>query len=367
MGSLRGMTAAALGSLLLTAALTAGCSLLPAEGLTAVINPAIRPSGGADGFVSVERSFDFEQVPTRITVPVDSAVYEGATQAQKSAIFIGGDEPADWTSDYYRAFISEKHQDRFYASLVEALRSASSQRGLDSSRYVELVIAMAQSLEYRIDPGDLAPKFPIETFADGFGDCDDKTLLAAGILSREGYDVAILLFGPEEHVAMGIRAPGLDYAGTGYAYVEMSSPSMVGIVPKQLTGGIVLESKPEVIRIGEGGRTFDAGDRIAYISDALRRLEAKRSALGDRIQADKSRLDDRRTGLEADKRSLDGGSPSMADITAFNSRVAEYNRLVEKLDADIDRYNSLNETLRFAAENPAARPQVDLRLRQMGF
>ena len=177
---------------------------------------------------------------------------------------------------YYRAFIDEKHQEPFYASLLEALRTTRQEKGLEDSRYVELVTSMTQSLEYHTDPGSLAPKFPIETFADGFGDCDDKTLLAASLLAREGYDVAVLLFQPEKHVALGIRAPGLDYRGTGYAYVELTQPSLVGKPAEKLANGIQLTSQPEVIKIGEGTKGYGAGEQIQFIVSRLAEMSAAR-------------------------------------------------------------------------------------------
>ena len=206
--TLRALLLALTLSLALVAGLTAAsCSgFLPTAPPPGVIQPSITPSSADKGSLTVTREFTFENGKVRLSVPIDRSVFAGAVGAQKAAIFVGGEQPSDWVPDYYRAFIDEPTRRPSTTRCSRRCARFVSELALDASRYAELITSMAQSLEYNTDPGSLAPKFPIETFGDGYGDCDDKTLLAAALLSREGYDVAILLFQPEKHVALGIRA-----------------------------------------------------------------------------------------------------------------------------------------------------------------
>jgi hypothetical protein len=333
-----------------------------------VIQPSITPSATESGTETVGREFTFEQATIRLDVPVDRSVYAGAVGARKSAIFLGGKEPPNWVAGYYRAFVDEEHQTAFYDALAGALHQVRDQEGLDSSRYVELVTSMAQNLEYRTDTGNLAPKFPIETFGDGFGDCDDKALLAAGILARDGYDVAILMFSPEKHVALGVRAPGLDYKGTGYAYVEMTEPSLVGIPAEELAGGTKLTSQPEVIKIGSGTGAYEAADQIQYIQQRLAEIEAERAQLKTEIDSETAELKRLDASLQAERQSLQSITDRSAYISAvdrFNREIRDYNDRVAAMGRLIDRYNILVEAQRFAAENQTARPQVYERLRAL--
>lgn len=91
------------------------------------------------------------------------------------------------------------------------------------------LIAFVQGLEYQPDlspNGELIewPKYPLETLWDGGGDCEDSAILAASLLLRLGYDVA-LLFLPS-HTALGIAGaeglPGtfLEVGGRRYYYYE---------------------------------------------------------------------------------------------------------------------------------------------------
>ena len=350
---------------------TAGCArVLSAAMPSGVIQPRIVPPSTEQGSLGVTREFAFENRTIRLSVPVDRAVYAGATSAQKSAIFFGDSKPGDWVPDYYRAFVNEEHQDAFYAAMLKTLREVRQRDGLDASRYAELITSMVQSLEYRTDPGSLAPKFPVETFADGYGDCDDKTLLAAGLLSRDGYDVAILLFRPEKHVALGIRAPGVDYKNTGYAYVELTEPSLIGVPAEKLAGGIALTSQPTVIKIGEGTGAFLAGDQIDYIQRRLREVDSAAKRLQNEIASKTTQHTSRRASLDQARQALSTTSDPNALAVAvprYNEQVQAYNALTTELNGLISRYNALVDVQRYVADHQTARPQVYEQLRSARF
>jgi hypothetical protein len=101
--------------------------------------------------------------------------------------------------------------------------------GWSSYDEVANFVTFVQSLEYEPDlspNGELIewPKYPLETLWDGGGDCEDLAILAAALLFRLGYDVA-LLFLPG-HVALGIAGaeglPGtfLEVGDERYYYYE---------------------------------------------------------------------------------------------------------------------------------------------------
>jgi hypothetical protein len=336
--------------LLALALAASGCSQLPFLGApTGVIEPRIVPSTSEHGSRVVERTFSFEDAKVRLKIPVNRAVYA--------------------VGNYYRAFIDEPNQEAFYASTAQALHAVRSQKKLDSARYVELVTSMVQQIEYRTDPGNLAPKFPIETLADGYGDCDDKTLLAAGILSRDGYDVAILVFTPEKHVALGIRAPGLDYKGTGYAYVEMTDPSLVGVPAEELQGGIRLTSQPTVIPIGQAQGAYTAGAQIGYIQRRLDEIKGSETGMKAQIDAGNAELNARRTALQGAKSTLPstaGDPAALAAVTRYNEQVRAYNDMAAQVNGVVAKYNALIDAEKFVAGHQNSRPQVYELLRKVG-
>lgn len=324
--------------------------------------------------VTAERKFRFENRTYAIRVEIDGGVYAGARRAVKKAVKSGSFEDIDWIPDYYRAFIDEPHEKPVYEGVLRETRRIREEEGLDDDRYAELIAAFVQSLDYKVDPEDLSPKFPVETLAQDAGDCDDKSLLLAALLAEEGYNVSILFFEPEKHVGVGLRADEPRYPGTEYAFVETTRPSMVGFVPERLgEGEISLESKPRVIRIGTGEKSYGSGDQVAYVLRALaeaerrqrsaaadlQRLETERASLGTRVEARKR---------EVQQRSKDGYGQGYLDaIKRYNSLADEYNRLVSRINPIAEEHNRLVDVQKHVWAHQDDRPGVYEWVRKNGL
>lgn len=317
--------------------LLAGCSGGWPEG---VIYPSITLDETVTHDYPVSRTFTFEGRQVTLDVTVDGSLYAGAVAAEKSVTRFGDARENDWIEDYWPAFIDEEHQEPFYTDVLAALRQARDTLGLDSDRYAELLTVFVQSLVYETDPVDLEPKFPVETFVDGSGDCDDKTLLLAGLLAREGYDVAILMFEPEKHVALGIRSADLPYRNTGYAFVETTSGGFIGMVPDSLTGDLTLTSEPRVFRIGAGSTAYTAGDDVRAILDGRSRAIAEAGDLVAEIEAADAELDTLKSDLDAMQAQMNS-LKSVRNTAEYNALVPEYNALVERYNAAADERNAL--------------------------
>lgn len=327
--------------LLLVAVLLPGCALpeivpLPPD----VVYPSIEPAEDAVPMAPVTYAWEFEGAEARLSVSIDAAVYEGAKGAQKSALFFREIDELEWIPAYYRAFVDEPAQEPLYESLREGLRGLRDSLGLDSDRYAELIVTMVQSFEYRTDPVYLEPKFPVETFGDLKGDCDDKTLLAAGLLAREGYDVAILVFSPEQHVALGIRTNGETFGDTGYALVETTTPTLFGWVPDSLNGDITLESEPMVVPIGDGGRSYGAGTQVDAIRAEYERAAAVVEGLTPEIEQSQAELESMSAEAEKLRAEMDRLS-SQGDAAGYNSLVPRYNELAATYNTAAAEHNAL--------------------------
>jgi len=320
-------------------AVVVGCASKMSGG---VVYPSITPEAGVDYGIPVSATFTFEGEPVTIDVTVDGALYEGAQTADKTVTRFGNARENDWIEDYFPAFVEEEHQDPFFDALLAELRTIRDQRHLDGDRYVELLTVFVQSIEYRTDPVDLEPKFPVETFVEGNGDCDDKTLLLAGLLTRERYDVAVLLFEDEKHVALGIRCEECDYRGTGYAYTETTAQGFVGMVPEQFSDGIELQSRPKVFKIGSGEKTYTAGDEVREILEGRKQASALVAEISTQIaEADRSLREIERT-LQTRRAELDrllAGD----DKGGYRAAIPGYNELIDRYNAAIEHRNSLAE------------------------
>lgn len=249
--------------------------------LHCITYPEIVPAA-VSGTRSVSVKIPYAHLNYSRTVEISESLYTGAKESGKAASVPAGTGDA-WLAGYYRAFIFDKHLEPFYKTLLTPFREIRRELRLDSDRYLELLTAYVQGLPYdheKLASIQIAPRFPVETVVDGTGICSDKSLLLAGMLSAEGYAAALLHFGKENHLAVGIPAPaGFDFKKTGYAVIETTAVSYIGSDPCTETQG-ALVTRPKVIPMGNGTKTYSAIRDTAKILAVIRELEEKLSPEG---------------------------------------------------------------------------------------
>jgi hypothetical protein len=285
--------------------------------------------------------FPFEQSVVTISVPVNRSVFEGARQADKEVTIFGNISENVWMADSYRALAGDHAQDELYNSLATEFRSVKEKMGLSDDEYVELLTSYAQSLRYETITENPA-KFPVETVVDASGDCDDKSLLLAGLLSHEGFRVALLSFGPEAHMAIGVGSVDYRYKNTNYTFIEATNFSYVGVPTTTLENGVILRSDPVIIPFGEGLKTYTLGQETRFISDTgilaekrakelerqLLEIEPDLKAQWDRI----AQIEQQMTGMRAS-----------GNIRGYNELVSEHNALVSGYNTQLDTYRQIRD------------------------
>ncbi len=313
------------------------------------VPPAIVPVEGATLDHDTAYSFPFEQQTVSVRAAVDPAVYAGAKQADKAIYLYENFTKDEWLPLYYLAFINDTHQEPFYADLLAQFRTVRDRDELDSDRYLELLASFVQAIPYRTGDRLVEPKFPIETFADGYGDCDDKSLLLAGLLAREGYASALLYFEEEQHMAVGVKAPGCGFSGTKYAYLEVTNASYVGIPPQELADGTVIASDPLVIPVGDGTLDYGSCEDVRAIEDALLVSHARFAALEDEVEDRAAALQETEGKLASLRAEMDR-LHAAGNIVEYNARVPAYNGLVDDYNSISAEYNRMVGDLRTYAE-----------------
>ncbi len=321
-------------------AAAAGCLY----GVPGITPPAVYPRivpvpGGAMPNPPVYR-FPFGNGTVWVNISVQPPVYAGARAADKSVrISDQHMKEEDWKAGIYQAMVADPAQDSFYSSLAGAMRKVRDEKKLEPDAYAELMAVFVQSIPYE-HQNLSTPRFPVETYVDGKGDCDDKSLLLAGLLSREDYRAALLYFEPEHHMAAGVGCQGPGYRGTGYAYIETTNVSLVGIVPVELEGGARLDSDPMVIPVGSGSRNYtrcnETGQIWQEVLDTASRLESLEASL----QALEQELDGRRAVLEGQKQVLDAARAN-GDLERYNAGVGAYNEGVVAYNQRLSEYRDL--------------------------
>lgn len=270
----------------------------PAYPASTITMPAIAYNA-TPGTISRQYTFSFQQENITLLTDVRAAVYYGAKNGDKFATVPAEAQPETLAADYYRAFVNDPAQEQVYTDLLGSFRTIRQQYRYSDDEYLELLTVFVQSLPYDNASAarpDTVARFPAETIVDGTGDCDDKSVLLAGLLSREGYNVSLLLFIPEHHMAVGVSSDCLRYGDTGYTYVETTGVSFIGDVPKRLNqsekyvpegevpGTVPIASAPVVIRVGSGSKMFTGSGETAYIL-------AQKSAINARLASLKTEID----------------------------------------------------------------------------
>lgn len=304
-----------------------------------VVVPRIIPAQGQSSYLPANHSFSFQDKQVTISVPVDSSIYNGAKSTDKSVSIYGNVSESTWIAESYHEMVCDPAQDRMYDDLAGQFRSVRDAMQLSDDEYLELMAAYTQSLAYVTTPDNPA-KYPVETLVDGTGDCDDKSLLLAGLLSHEGYRVALLSFTPESHMALGIGSTGPLYKNTSYAYLETTNLSYAGIVPEKLGGGVTLRTDPLVIPVGNGTMLYQSGAETTYLEDMATLSEQQAMALEPEIARMTSDLyaeKDRITKLESRMQAL----RSTGNIVGYNSLVPQQNALVSEYNANLASYRQL--------------------------
>ncbi len=309
--------------------------------------PGISVGDDKESVQKISYSFKFEDREYKIRVAVDRNVYESARNTKKVMLVPENTKEEDLSAGYQLGLIDDAAQKSFYEELIAAFRHIRDKDKLDDDRYMEMMITFVQQIRYCNERAD-NPKYPIEIFVDKCGDCDDKSRLLAALLSKEGYETALLLFTKESHMAVGIKASPLNYKKTKYAYVETTSPALVGFLADESTTNVRIVSSPEVVRVGGGKKKYGSGLEVKYLADVLSEMkgcvdEVKSELSEIEIEVRKHEKDIARLQEEVD-RSVRGSSDDKA------SAVKKYNEGAERFNAVVNERNSLANELNGCAE-----------------
>ena len=308
-----------------------------------VIPPRIDPQKTDISLPAPVYTFPFEQTTITVTSPVDNSVYLGAKAADKETVIRGNVSGDIWMKTTYLSMIDDPNQEQFYTDLISDTRSIKDTQHLTDDEYFELMTVFVQSIRYETI-SESPPKFPVETYVDKSGDCDDKSLLLAGLLSREGYNVSLLSFVPESHMAVGVVCPGGEYKQTGYAFVETTNLSFDGVPTDTLSEGVLLRSDPIVIPVGNGTKIYGKCGEGLFLNSVYQTSELKVKDLTAQIDSMRAVMDELYARRDANNYNL--RVPLYNDLQHKRLRYAELHNYI--LDHQYDRngtYQYVKNTL----------------------
>ncbi len=307
----------------------------------AVIAPHIAPDLASlrSSPMIISHQFPFEKTTISLTVPINVSVYEGARQAEKATTVYGNISETVWLAQSYRSMVQDPSQDSLYSAILAEADKIRLQEKLSDDEYFELITVYTQSLRYETREQNPA-KFPVETVVDRAGDCDDKSLLLAGLLSREGYPVALLLFVPESHMAVGVGSDKYLYKNTGYTFVETTNYSFVGVPTEKLGGNLILYSDPVIIPISNGTKFYTRGSETRYIHDMYVLSDLKVKELEPEVKNMESDLTYQKEKIAQLKLQIQE-IRNTGNSNSYNAQVAVHNTLVSDYNSRLNDYREL--------------------------
>ena len=134
--------------------------------------------------------------------------------------------------NYYASFLVTKPNDLSVNDVARKLDSLAKWQKFTSDQLLKLDASFVQHCIVSIkgDGRALPPKFPYQTLLDGFGDCEDKSLLCYAIMDKQGYKVALARF--PSHLAVGVGcSPDLSEKDSGFTYLETTGFDLIGHLP----------------------------------------------------------------------------------------------------------------------------------------
>lgn len=307
--------------------------------------------------------FPFQESSVSVSVIVPQGLYEAAADADKRAVLLGewGDDD-DWTTGYYLSFLTDPEMEQVYSTTAEALRGVGSDMTGDSDEYLEFLTVYVQSLTYDTSPDETGPKFPVETVIETAGDCDDKSILLAGLLSQEGYNVSLFFFPDDSHMAVGIASDEPGFRDSGYLFVETTNVSLIGIPTEKFENGATLTSDLFVIPVGNGTMGYGKADETRRIDQAAAKArvraeeeEASLVVMEENLDVMKRALDEENGLLSHLKSSGDIGRYNAA-VSDYNGHVAEYNEVLEEFRTCYGTYLTDVEFTNYVATHLYDRP-----------
>ena len=125
-------------------------------------------------------------------------------------------------------FLNDQYNRRFLGRLSDLFWEKGWERGQSENEILLEAISFVQSIPYEKDivANGCADhwQYPLETLYRNQGDCEDHSILLAGLLRELGYDICLIEF--STHMAVGILDTGsfsgyyFEYQGNHYYYIE---------------------------------------------------------------------------------------------------------------------------------------------------
>jgi hypothetical protein len=231
-----------------------------------------------------EFNFRYRSDSYSVRIPVNTSLYRAAhTSPNKNMVTDNASAGL-----FYHDMMTDPAMDSFYRDLIKEIRKARYKGGytLTDDEYLEMLTSFVQQIPY--DNTTVSnPRYPVEVIYEGKGDCDEKAMLLDGILSREGYDVALLVFPTLKHATSGIRinlasnTPSFRVFSDDkrdYVYIETTTTRLIGFYEDTYEQA----PQPVVVPVGNGTLQYRKINYVMKIFADLKTIERQLKMLQEK-------------------------------------------------------------------------------------
>jgi hypothetical protein len=226
-----------------------------------------------------------------LKVPLNTSIYRAANTSGNKRMIIDDRE----YGLFYQQMVSDPAMESFYNDILKEVRKLRFKGGrtLTDDEYLEMVVSFVQQIPY--DNTTAGVRYPVEVIYDGKGDCDEKAILLTGLLSREGYDVALLLFPSLHHATAGIRIhlatnnPSFRVFSDSkrdYVYIETTTTRLIGFYPDEFKTA----PQPIIVVVGNGTLTYGQVNYVMKIFYDMNSIKTNIRILNERAAANNNLL-----------------------------------------------------------------------------
>ena len=253
------------------------------------------------------------------------------------------------------------HDDLIIASLASSLVKDAKKLGFGEYDTANYILAFVQSLRYHRDD-EITPykdywKFPLETLAEGWGDCEDSSILYAALMKAAGYDVVLLYF--PDHMAVGvalsktIAGSYIIHNGKRYYYAETTNPGWtIGKAPPEVIGKpaiiISIPDKPSGTQL----QIEKINEYLNNNPDRLKQLESENNQLkqeNQKLQEQLSQLQEESQKLKSEYQELAKKNQQLTNqlkyLHTLNEALSKANEELMKENQDL-----LNKVMQLETE-----------------
>jgi len=293
------------------------------------VSPTIVVDKSSTSTTIVQIEFPFREDVVEGEITLGLAPYYGTKkEGSKSTPLFGYS-----AEEYYSAIVNDPEQDEMYAKLLGVFDGYAKDHDLTSDEYVELLTTYVQNIPYKTVGAEV--NFPIETVIENKGDCDDKSVLLAGLLAKSGYAAGVVVFSEENHMTAAIKEEATENVISQYILIETTRYAYIGensaLIRSRNRTRIREDS---VFLVGEGTTAYTASWQIDTILEERDQIILTIDSLSQELRVLKNEILSQETLLN---QSYD---PVMYEN--YERNIINYNECMATCYAYIDELDKIN-------------------------